>query len=130
MQRVVAVDVAADLIGWLPGQLTDLGWSVKVADVLTTKESAAVYTTGGVMRDMTTDSPTIVVECVAGTKQRTAALMADIRSLVHYLEGREVNDHAVQRVNEFSGPAHLPSDDRPNRYTITLSLDVSAVVVG
>ena len=101
-----------------------------VADVLTTTESIAIYRTGGVMRDMVTDSPTIQVEFTAKTKTRACNMALDFRAWLHSLQHREVNDHAVQRVQEFGGPNHDPIDDRPNRYSQVFSLDVSATVIG
>lgn len=129
--RVRRVDIEGDLIGWLPGALAAAGWpAVEVSDELTKAESVAVFRTGGPMRDLVTDSPTIAIECVSRTKTRASLLANEISSLVHQLEGGEVNGHAVQRVQEFAGPAHFPVEDRPTRYTQTLSLDVSAEVIG
>lgn len=129
-QLVRAVNIVAKLIAWMPGQMTLLGWSLTVSDELTTANSMAIFRTGGPMRDMVTDSPTVVIECKAPTKERSYAMAADARALLHSLEGREVGGVAVQRVQEFSGPGHLPVADSPTRVTQTFSLDVSAEIIG
>lgn len=131
MQRIRRVDIEGDLIGWLPAALSAAGWpAVAVSDELTTGESVAIFRTGGVMRDPVTDAAQITIECAARTKARSAALANEISSLVHALVGDEVNGHAVQHVDEFAGPVFFPTEDRPARYTQTLSLHVSAEVLG
>lgn len=129
-QLVRAVDIEQALIDWAPGAMAGLGWTVAVADILTSAESIAVYRTGGVMRDIVTDSPTIGVDVTAKTKTRASNMAADFRALIHGLEQRELGTIAVQRVQEFGGPSHDPIDDRPNRYSMILSLDVSAAIIG
>jgi hypothetical protein len=131
MTRIRRVDIEGDLIGWLPGALAAAGWlAVSVTDVLTKGESVAVFRTGGVMRDLVTDAAQITIECAARTKKRSGDLANEINSLIHALAGDDVNGHAVQHVDEFAGPAFFPTEDRPTRYTQTLSLHVSAEVVG
>lgn len=124
-----APDVAKLLIGWLPPALAGRGWpDITAADVLADRgESVAVYRVGGPMRDLVTDSPTIAVDAKGRTKERSGAILGSVRTLVHALAGTDDAGATVQRVQEFSGPAHLPSADSPTRYTMTLSLDVSIV---
>lgn len=129
-QLVRGVDIENDLIGWLPGAMATLGRTVTVSDQIGAVNSMAVYRTGGTMRDLVTDAPTIVVEAYGRTKTSSCDMLLDARALIFSLAGREVNDHAVQRVQEFSGPAHLPIANALTRYTMTLSLDVSADVIG
>lgn len=126
---VVFPDLESALIDWAPGALATQGFTVDVADVLQGNDSVAIYSTGGVERMMVVDTPTIVVEVKAATGSRCSDIIQMLRALIKDLVGREVGGHWVQGYAEFSGPANLPLEDAPYRYTMTLSIDVGGHVV-
>lgn len=129
-QRVETGDIEDDLIVFLTAAMDDLGWDVTVSDQLAGVNTIAVYRVGGPMRDMVTDSATIVVECYARTKKRSSDMLKAARSCLHWLQNRDLNGRGVSRVQEFGGPALLPIDSAPTRYTVTLAIDIAADVVG
>lgn len=129
--RVEAVDVETLMIDalalWLPGA----GWAdVPVADMLPPdelSEGVAIYRTGGPMLDLVTDQPTIAIDAKGRTKTRSAGIIMACRSWVHHLT--QLGDYGVSNVAEFAGPANLPTDDSPTRYTMTITLGIQTRLV-
>lgn len=126
---VVFPDLESALIAWAPGALATQGFTVTVSDVLQGNDSVAIYSTGGVQRMLVIDSPTIVVEVKAATGSRCSDIIQMLRALIKDLVGQEVGGIWVQGYAEFSGPANLPLEDSPFRYTMTLSIDAAGRVV-
>ena len=128
---VVPIDVESLMITGLSAWLPTQGETVPVADELAAGEqveSVAIFRTGGVMSSMVTDSATVVIEANAADKARTYEIISLVRAWVHFLEYRELGGYGVCRVEEFAGPANLPVDSHPNRYTMTISVDVQAEI--
>ena len=79
--------------------------------------------TGGPRVGLVTDQPMLTVECWATTLPSAADLARTVRAHIGATPGRLAGVHRVQ---EFSGPAVLPSPDAPGhvRVTWTVALDV------
>lgn len=130
-QRVQAVDIEGDLIGWLPGALAAEGWTpVTVSDQLGAANCVAVYRVGGVMAHLVLDQPTIQFDCKGATNTRSAQLALLVRSLVFALRGYTVNGHAVNDVQEVGGLTLDQIPDSPTRYAFSVSMNVSATIIG
>lgn len=113
-------DVEQILIDWAGPALAGRGITVPVAIELRGKECVAIYRVGGVRRNLVVDVPTIICEAKAATSSRAFQIIRKLRSLVHELPSAGIG---VNHVEEMAGPALLPRDDAPNRYTMTLAID-------
>jgi hypothetical protein len=113
-------DVEQVLIDWAGPALAGQGVTVPVAIELAGKECVAIYRVGGVRRNLVVDSPTLIFEAKAGTSARAFLIIRKLRSLAHELPAAGIG---VNHVEELAGPALLPREDAPNRYTMTLSID-------
>lgn len=134
-QLVVPVDVETLLIDALAAWLPTQGWDVPVADKLAageTTESVAVFRTGGPMETppIPIDHPTIVIEAKGRRNSRSSTLINLCRAWFHALKGRDLGPWGVTTTGEFAGPGLLPVADSPTRYTVTLTMDIQAAIVG
>lgn len=128
--RVEAVDVETLMIDALAGWLPTAGWAgIRVAESLPggDAEGVAVYRTGGPMRDLVIDQPTIAIDAKATTKTLSCQLIQACRSWAHHLT--QLGGYGVSGVGEFAGPANLPTDDSPTRYTMTITLGIQARLI-
>lgn len=124
---IVRIDIEQLLIDAAAAFLITQSRSVPVSDELASgqfTESVAIYRTGGTMNGLVLDNPTIVVEAKGKTKTSSSQLINLISAWIHSLIGYELGGYGICSVDEFSGPALLPSEDSPTRYTQTLSLGV------
>ncbi len=78
--------------------------------------------TGGPRIGLVADQPMLTVECWATTIPAASDLAVEVRAHINATPGRL---SGVNRVQEFSGPALLPSPDAPNhaRFTWTVAID-------
>lgn len=132
MSEIVTVDIETLMIDALAVWLDGRGWDVEVSDSLPggeLSEGVALYRTGGVMRDIVTDNPTIAVDAKGRTKTRSTQLINLCRSWAHGLVGYTLGGYGVNTVDEFAGPANLPTEDSPTRCTMTLSIGIQAQIV-
>ena len=82
-----------------------------------------VRRTGGPRTGLVVDQPMVTLECWARTVPAASDLAQLVRAYVNATPGRLAGVHRVQ---EFSGPALLPSPDAPGhaRYSWTVAVDV------
>lgn len=90
-----------------------------------------VRRTGGPLRNIVTDEPTITVDCWADDEGDAHDLAQLVRAHLHALPGQMLDDVPVYRVTEFAGPADLPDplSDQP-RFTQTFAVAVRGAVTG
>lgn len=131
---IVDADVEELLIDWAGPALASRGVTrtdgspLVVTDQLTNaSECVAIYRVGGVRRNLVVDVPTVTFEAKAATKLRASRIARELRALVNALPGSELGGCAVNRVDEFSGPANLPVDSAPCRYVFTVAIDVASL---
>ncbi|WAB09063.1 tail terminator [Arthrobacter phage Chridison] len=73
---------------------------------------------GGVMRDLVTDEPTILVEAWSSTETKAARLANEVRGLLHWYT--EIDGYSILGCDEISGPVNLPDGlSAQVRYTAT-----------
>lgn len=79
--------------------------------------------TGGPRTGLVVDQAMLTIECWGQTVPAASGLATTVRAHIGALPGRLAG---VNRVQEFSGPALLPSPDAPNhvRYSWTVAIDV------
>lgn len=87
-----------------------------------------VLSSGGSLRNIVTDVPTVIVEGWADRPSRAHQLAQMARGLMHWFT--DINGTAVYDVNEFAGPGDLPdplSDQA--RFTATYSVPMRSASV-
>jgi hypothetical protein len=117
-------DLAGSLIVWLRTQPAMAGVTIVGRVPRTYPDKLVVIKRGGGIWDWpVVDTPTIEVEVWALTETAAYELAGDVRALIHSLQGGAINNVAVYRVDEFSGPAWLPdpNTDKP-RFVTTYSI--------
>lgn len=84
--------------------------------------------TGGPRVGLVVDQPMVTVEAWAPTVPQASELAQTVRAHLNATPGRLAGVHRVQ---EFSGPALLPSPDAPNhvRSTWTVAIDVRGYAI-
>lgn len=139
---VVHSDAESALIAWLPGQLAARGLTVDVGDTLLGDDTMAVYRTGGVEAWLLMDAPSISFDTKAATPRRAVEILNMTRALISDLvrsgeaipavddDGDPTGDLVwIVGYEEFAGPANLPREGDPGRYTMLLSLTVGARIL-
>lgn len=121
-----------DIEGWLIESLTDALTGVSVGTEVPTGSIPSprfivIRRLGGTTRTRVSDEPMLAVEAYGRSRAEAVALIDDARQHILGLSGVHA-DLIVYRVDEVSGPAHLPNPTAPlhTRYTLTVILRVRA----
>ncbi|AZS07993.1 tail terminator [Arthrobacter phage GreenHearts] len=87
------------------------------------REFLIVRRVGGVMRDLATDEPTMIVEAWADTETRAVRIASIARGLLHWYT--EIDGYSILGCDEISGPVNLPDGlSAQVRYTATYVVGV------
>ena len=86
-------------------------------------EMVKVTRTGGLRRDMVTDTPQLTFECWAASDSDAYDLARLVRALIWALPGRGTHGRYVRHVDEIGGPTYFEDPDTTSpRYQLTVEL--------
>lgn len=121
-------DCEAVVVAFLKAQLAARSDAAVVATKVPAVRPARlvkVTRTGGIKRNLVTDSAQVTLECWDANGSAASALCGLVRSIVHAAPQLVVPGALVTRVQEVGGPVYFPDPDTSYpRYQFTVALDV------
>lgn len=133
MVEVIAFrDVEGFAVSFLKAQFASRGLVSKVGTKLPGKHSSSdafvrVSRSGGVARDLVTDSPTVLVECFGADTVSASNLATVARALL--LASARLTD-TVTRATDGGGVAFLPDPDTNQpKYQFLVQLDIRGTAI-
>ena len=127
-------DAEAVVVAFLKAELTARGESAKVGTKVPANRPARmvkVTRTGGLRRNLMTDSPQLTFECWAATDADAAGLAGLVRAVVGAASSLPLPLGAqCSRVQEVGGPVSFPDPDTAlPRYHFTMSLELRGQIL-
>lgn len=126
-------DAESVVVAFLKAQLTARSDEAKVGTKVPAVRPARlvrVSRTGGILRNLVTDSPQLTFECWDANEVAASDLCKLVRAIIHAAPQLTLTGAVCNRVQEVGGPVSFPDPDTSNpRYQFTAALDLQGAVL-